>query len=965
MVKIINTCIKAGHGARLAIRGYGGIGKTSVALAVCHHPTICALFGSLRFFVECETSEAPEVLLQQIAARLGINLAKPHAQAHAVVIKGLKSMSSSDPLLLILDNAETFLDRLNHTDSKKIDHLLSEIAAISKLTLIITKRGIEKPVAVEWNALDELDVLKLEAARKIFLSITNIPELADANQATQLDSLLVALDCVPLAVKLLAQVAQSGKESLGQLLKRWESGKTDLLRLRRHDHRETSVGASIEGSIHSPLMKENSCAMQLLIIVCYLPEGLFLNHIKRFFSQWKTDVQDAAHLLKQLSLAHCSSSNRFLTTLSPIREHVRRHYAIGEPDLKLLHQWHLELAISGECNPGDATYISSQAKLAINRRNISFMLSRCIESHLLDEECIKAILGFSCFLYWWSPRGDLIQFLLSSEHVSRMEDGLRGQLLFRLGIILYKQNDLRNAAIVLKKSRAKFEAVEDPGGVAQCIQCLGDITWLQSDYTSARHFLEEARRVFEARQDRLGSAQCTRSIGEIFYLQASYDRAAETLDHARSEFEAIGNRLGSAQCIRSLGNTLYMQSNYVNATAMLENARSEFEALGDRLGAAQCVQSLGAVLSAQGNYDDAKITLEKARSVFKAVGNRIGAAQCVQSLGETLHIQADHVTAMALLKKASSEFKTVGNSIGAAQCLQGLGDILYHQGDYSNAMARLESARMEFEALGDTIGIAQCEHTLGKTLFQQGDYVGAIAHLENARLEFESVGSHLGAAQSAASLGEIYYQRRDYANAKVALERASSQFRAFGDDDGASFCVMSMADVLHKLEEREARVSVERGGRVAAEHPTATEYRADMRHPTPTGYTIPERHPTAERHQRPEEESMPAERHPMAASHEAEVVLGQSISTGNPMPEGYPIVDEQRREVERPAPPAREEEHPRAVYHQMETSRPMAAVYPMPPRHQVEERPYIVERPPIPTHQNTGLGQDFRRQQGS
>jgi hypothetical protein len=62
----------------------------------------------------------------------------------------------------------------------------------------------------------------------------------------------------------------------------------------------------------------------------------------------------------------------------------------------------------------------------------------------------------------------------------------------------------------------------------------------------------------------------------------------------------------------------------------------------------------------------------------------------------------------------------------------------------------------------------------------------------------------------------------------------------------------------------------------------------------------------------------------------------------------------------------RVEEHPRAlVYHRMEASQPIITVLPRPPRYQVEERHYMVERPSIPKHRDARLGQDFKRQQGS
>jgi predicted ATPase len=241
IVSTVEICHKASRPACLVIRGYGGIGKTSVALAVCHDVAVRKLFGENRFFVECETAETPALLLQEIASRLGIDLSQ--GDAHALVVKGLNIMSITQPLLLVLDNAETFLYS-THAHAKEIDTILSEISSMVNVTLILTKRGPEQPLAVQWDSLQELDVLSLEAARQIFHSIRSAT--VTNHDLARLDKLLDAVDYVPLAVRLLAQVAQSGNESLEQLHKRWSGRKTDLLRLRgRPDHRETSVDAQL------------------------------------------------------------------------------------------------------------------------------------------------------------------------------------------------------------------------------------------------------------------------------------------------------------------------------------------------------------------------------------------------------------------------------------------------------------------------------------------------------------------------------------------------------------------------------------------------------------------------------------------------------------------------------------------------------------------------------------------------
>jgi tetratricopeptide (TPR) repeat protein len=709
MVNSIDTQIKSGRGARLVVRGYGGIGKTSVALAVCHHMTIRELFGNLRFFVECEAANTPALLLQEIAARLRIDLS--NGNAHTFVIAGLETISPREPLLLILDNAETFLDNPNHTHAKEIEDILSDIAALHRVTLILTKRGIEQPVSVEWDWQEELGVLDLDAAREVFLSITTT-RLADSLDHSQVDSLLIALDCVPLAVKLLAQVAQSGNESLEQLHKRWERRKTDLLKLHGRDHRETSVNASIQVSLQSQLMEEHPNAIRLLSIVSYLPEGLSFTHMEEFATECNLDLDSAAHLLKRLSLAHKSSNGHFLTTLSPIREHVSRYHSVGVVDADAVNRWHLKMANKGDCRPGDPTFLSSQAELKLHKNNISSVLRGCIEGHLPSHNTILSTINFSKFLYWSAPNGDLLRLILDSEHTNEIDAPYRGRLLFQLQSILSTLGDTANAIVVLQQARSEFRVAGESVAIAQCAQELGDILYIMDKYQDARLCFEEARTEFEKRDLRECAAQCTKSIGNILFAQSDYGASRDQYEHAYSDFKSLGSSLGVAHCIKSLGDIYSAQREYSKAKDSYQEARNEFETIGDRLAAAQCLKSLGFSFYQIKEYENASDLTEKARAELEEMGDRFGVAGCLRCLGLIFYDQEDYSNAKMLLSRALTEFELVGDRSEAAECGLTIGVIHIQERDYFNAGNQLLGARVRFESIGKMHKVDQCDRIL-------------------------------------------------------------------------------------------------------------------------------------------------------------------------------------------------------------------------------------------------------------
>ncbi|KAJ7153118.1 hypothetical protein C8R43DRAFT_1066982 [Mycena crocata] len=87
--------------ARVAILGAGGMGKTSLARAVLHHPDITDRYGQYRVFVPCDSVSTQAELAALIGAHLGVKQGKNLTKAV------VQQFSRNAPSLLILDNLET------------------------------------------------------------------------------------------------------------------------------------------------------------------------------------------------------------------------------------------------------------------------------------------------------------------------------------------------------------------------------------------------------------------------------------------------------------------------------------------------------------------------------------------------------------------------------------------------------------------------------------------------------------------------------------------------------------------------------------------------------------------------------------------------------------------------------------------------------------------------------------------
>ncbi|KAF8196274.1 hypothetical protein K438DRAFT_1760443 [Mycena galopus ATCC 62051] len=139
ILKLISQC-----SPRITVLGGGGMGKTSLARAVLHHPDTCFKFEH-RFFTVWEP---------------------------------MKSRAGIEEFLCLLTGVE-------------------------HLALIITMRGAERPAKVQWSHpfLLPLKPLSNDAARKTFIEITD-----NSNTTEEVNQLLGFTDNMPLAVDLIAHL---------------------------------------------------------------------------------------------------------------------------------------------------------------------------------------------------------------------------------------------------------------------------------------------------------------------------------------------------------------------------------------------------------------------------------------------------------------------------------------------------------------------------------------------------------------------------------------------------------------------------------------------------------------------------------------------------------------------------------------------------------------------------------------
>ncbi|KAJ7821960.1 hypothetical protein B0H14DRAFT_3146541 [Mycena olivaceomarginata] len=352
-------------------QSYSGMGKTSIAKALLHHPAITATYQQNRFFVGCSSATTKMELVTLIGAHIGLKLGKDPIQAV------LKQFSNNPPSLLIFDELETLWES---TESRgDVEELLSLLTDINHLALMITMRGAERPAKVQWTRpfLLPLKPLDQKAARLTFIDIAD-----DKHDLDQVDKILSLTDNMPLAINLLAHLVDS--EGCSNVLLRWKKEKTSMIS--EGFDKRSNLDLSISLSLSSPRIKLLPQSQELLSLLGMLPDGLSDMDLIQSKLPLEHPLKCKA-VLKSTALAY-SDENKRLKVLMPIREYIQRHQRPEDQLVHTLLKHFQDLLHFYVESGGDESGASTVNHIASNIANIQNLLRwGLLEEHsdLLDN----------------------------------------------------------------------------------------------------------------------------------------------------------------------------------------------------------------------------------------------------------------------------------------------------------------------------------------------------------------------------------------------------------------------------------------------------------------------------------------------------------------------------------------------------------------------------------------------------
>ncbi|KAG9010598.1 hypothetical protein FRB93_003866 [Tulasnella sp. JGI-2019a] len=602
----------------LGILGDGGIGKTSLALAVAAHVDVVQHFGvERRHWARCVEATSPGLLIEIIARSLGLEkVSKDRFQS---VINFLEQ--DDQPRLLFLDNFETAWDVEDR--QSEVEDVLEKLAAVPNLAIVVTMRGeLPESERFEWSQpeLEPLAALPEDAASLLYTKI----HTEAAKDRESVDEIVAELDHSPLAITIVAKVGRLCEESPSDLLERWKERDTSL------EDEADSVDSAIEFAIGSKYLEEHPDSLKILSVVAALPGGAPAAWLLGLIPSVE-NTSDARDALFRSSLLYPTPDMK-LHVLPPVREYIENHLPL-EPELwEAIPAFYKDFVEANLDRPGTAEYVSSRAIILDEQINLESVYTRSLQEDKTRASVLAALRLCEMATYT-SP--DVL--MVAAELARELENGrnLLAQVLEALGYFEYARCRYEDSLTYLDEAVTEHEAVGKHSGAAKSLLCIADIYRVQGKEAEAQKAIGRARDVFEQEGDRLQIARCTWRLAEIDFAHCKWDKARPAYERAREEFNELpGGKGEAAVCLQCIGDIDMMEENYDKARPILEEARKELLELGAAMEAAACLRSLGTLNLKQDKCAEAREVFEQAFDEYRTLEHPSGIARSLVGMGE-------------------------------------------------------------------------------------------------------------------------------------------------------------------------------------------------------------------------------------------------------------------------------------------------------------------------------------------
>ena len=605
-------------GVPIALIGAGGIGKTSIALALLDDDRIKEKFGINRRFIRCDDLRSFGHFLGQLSKVTGAKIEKTPN------LTTIRPFLSSIPILLILDNAETILDP-HRPEAPVFYSATEELSRIRTISLVITTRISTVPATCRQV---EVPPLSITSAREAFYNIYTTRE-----RIPEINSLLQQLGNHPLSIMLLATVAIQNRWDHSRLLREWGKRRVSLLQT----HHTPGLSATIELSLSSPTFTNlGPGAPDILYIIAILPQGINENEAEWAFPT-VPKIHDFIDTFCVLSLTR--RSRGFVTTPEPLRQYFEQTYTSSL--LPHTKQQYFTRIREIACSIGHGRVPPQQTQwLASENDNIDFLLSSYMEL-TPTADVLRVCRDFSNIAQFYAshvssrnplttPKSSRIQHSrLTTAWITNIkrryeanEGGAHGGDRALLGAALCNEmlGDLKSAIPQVKEA-LRCTHPEDTSLHARCHYTLARLLAQGGFFTEATKVATSAMDLYTDMGNPFKVFECHLLFAEISQMQDNLDEAKGSLIAAAKIVRRSNKKYELSMVLHDLCRLYLAQDNDVAAGRSLAWSRAIYKTINHDLQSGEELLRKSRLSFMRGDLEEAKAEADFALKVFRKIGH--------------------------------------------------------------------------------------------------------------------------------------------------------------------------------------------------------------------------------------------------------------------------------------------------------------------------------------------------------
>lgn len=640
-------------GGVVVLQAEGGMGKTTLALAVAHEMLRAGECPGGACWVNCETGPGLDECLRRAAA---VFFGDPSdSETSEALAKRIRTHLSDRRAVLILDNFETV------AGDADILRWLSAFRPPARI--LITTRVV--PPGLPGRVVPVLELLRADAAgllrtRSAQAGVSVVPP-DDA-----VDALCALVGDQPLAVELLA--VRLARTPVLRLLEQLGKGlavldaKGDPNRPPRHQ----SAKACVTGSF-SELA---ASARDLMLRMCVLPSGFDSRLIDAVVG--RDDWDDDAGQLRAMSLWRLTGELYGMHPL--VRQYACEQLgdARGETERRAVEgvAWVLA-SLSEDYRPGPGFAKRSRRYLTwcddhLPNVAAAVEIARTYGMWGIVPKIARAM------QFFWNTRGhwpvaDKIGAAVLEAAAALGDPSIAAYGHNNLGIIHRHQG--RNAEAIADHLSGIALCDAHPDEIPPQVRAnlharLGKVYLIQSRFEEAQTQLLRAVELYRREGDRVGESISLVYSGQNTKFLNDWTGAVSNLEVALALVRADGNLPLEREILYQLGDTRIKLEEYDTARRELTASAELARALGDREAEAKAVSNLGMISLFQGEPDAAREHLLAALAIHRETGYRSREGRALRRLGQIELASGHRELALSYARRSVEVLKTVQETNG-------------------------------------------------------------------------------------------------------------------------------------------------------------------------------------------------------------------------------------------------------------------------------------------------------------